>query len=228
MCVALSLKPYLSLKKYPEKVIHMDIVVVDVPDVWGMLFSRKFASMLGGTLEMDLTYENIPLNNGTIGRVPNVPMTRTHVQENGNPIKDDKAHKKIMKSLPEFSPQDMPFAAKENFDQIQWPTREEYPQILDKYENKEVGAVKLLKKEESDILIQPSRQEVFTAESHPRPSTQYTRVVQGTTKFKIREYMEGDVVWMWDTEKGEPTNVKGSTQCWLRPFKVGRKSVNDS
>jgi hypothetical protein len=127
-----------------------------------------------------------------------------------------------------FLPNDMPFATKEDFDQIQWPTREEYQQLLDKYENKEVGAVKLLKKGESDILIRPSQQEVFTAESHPPPSAQYTRVVQGTTKFKIREYMEGDVVWMWDTKKGEPTNVKGSTQFWLGPFKVGRKSVDDS
>jgi hypothetical protein len=54
------------LGKYPERVIHMDIVVVDVPDVWGMLLSRKFAAMLGGTLEMDLTYINVPMKNGTI------------------------------------------------------------------------------------------------------------------------------------------------------------------
>jgi hypothetical protein len=32
---------------------------------------------------------------------------------------------------------------------------------------------------------------------------------------------------MWDTQKGEPTNVKGSTQSWLGPFKVGMESVND-
>jgi hypothetical protein len=54
------------LGKYPERVIHMDIVVVDVPDVWGMLLSRKFVAMLGGTLEMDLTYINVPMNDGTI------------------------------------------------------------------------------------------------------------------------------------------------------------------
>jgi hypothetical protein len=179
------------LKEYPERVIHIDIVVVDVPDVWGMLLSRKFASMLGGTLEMDLTYVNIPLNNGTIGRLPNVPMTRTHVQETSDPIKDDKAHEQIMESLPEFSPDDMPFATEEDFDQIQWPKREEYQQLLDKYKDKEVGAVKLLKKGESDILIRPSQQEVFTAESHPPPSAQYTRVVQETTKFKIRNTRRG-------------------------------------
>jgi hypothetical protein len=158
------------LKEYPEKVIHMDIVVVDVPDVWGMLLSRKFASKLGGTLEMDLTYVNIPLKDGTTGRLPNVPVTTTHVQEASNPNKDDKAHEQIMESLPEFSPNDMPFATEEDFDQIQWPKKEEYQQLLDKYKDKEVGTVKILKTVEDDVLIHPSRQEVFTAESHPPPS----------------------------------------------------------
>jgi hypothetical protein len=88
--------------------------------------------------------------------------------------------------------------------------------------------VKILKKVGDDVQIRPSQQEVFTAESHPPPSAQYTRVVQGMTSFKIREYKEGDVVWMWDANKGEPTNIKGNTHFWLGPFKVGRKSVNDS
>jgi hypothetical protein len=73
-----------------------------------------------------------------------------------------------------------------------------------------------------------SQQEVFTAESYRPPYAQYTRVVQGITKYKIRKYKEGDIVWMWDTQKGEPTNVKGSTESWLGPFKVGRESVDDS
>jgi hypothetical protein len=112
------------------------------------------------------------MNDGTISRLPNVPMTRIHVQEISDPIKADKAHEPIMESLPEFSPDDMPFATKEDFDQIQWPKREDYQQLLDKYKDKEVGAVKLLKKGEDSVLIQPSQQEVFTAESHPPPSAQ--------------------------------------------------------
>jgi hypothetical protein len=90
--------------------------------------------------------------------------------------------------------------------------------------------VKILKrqKDEEDVQIHPSQQEVFTPEAHPPPSVQYTRVVQGTTKHKIRKYKEGELVWMWDTQKGEPTNVKGSTQSWLRPFKVGMESVDNS
>jgi hypothetical protein len=69
------------LGRYPEREIHMDIVVVDVLDVWGMLLSKKFTAMLGGTLEMDLTYINVPMNDRTISLLPNVPMAKVHVQE---------------------------------------------------------------------------------------------------------------------------------------------------
>jgi hypothetical protein len=86
----------------------------------------------------------------------------------------------------------------------------------------------LLKKGEDSILIQSSQQKNFIAESHPPPSRQYTRVVQETTKSRTKDYKEGDTVWMWDTKKGEPTNVKGSAQFWLGPFRVGRKSVDDA
>jgi hypothetical protein len=44
------------LKEYPKKIVHIDNVVVDVPDVWGMLLSKKFGAMLGGSLEMDLPF----------------------------------------------------------------------------------------------------------------------------------------------------------------------------
>jgi hypothetical protein len=176
------------LKEYPEKIIHMDIVVVDVPDVWGMLLSRKFASKLGGTLKMDLTHVNIPLKYGTIGHLPNVPVTRTHVQELSDYIEDDKEHDEIIQSLHEYSPNDIPFATKEDFDQIQWTKKKEYKQLLDKYTDKEVGTIKILKKAEDDVQIHQSQQEVFTADSLPPPSSQYTMVFQGTTKYQIRKY----------------------------------------
>jgi hypothetical protein len=216
------------LKEYPEKMVHVDIVVVDVPDVWGMLLSRKFGAMLGGTLEMDLTFLQLPLKNGTVGRLLNVPITGDHVQDITHPVNNDKAQNEMIQTLQKYSPEDMPFATEEDFDQIEWPKKEEYQQLLDEFKNKEIGTVKILKKHEDDVQIHPSQQEVFTAEAHPPPSAQYTRVVQGTTKYKVRKYKEGDMVWMWDTQKGEPTNVKGSTQSWLGPFKVGMESVNDS
>jgi hypothetical protein len=168
---------------------------------------------MGGTLEMDLTYINMPMNDGTISRLPNVPMTKVHVQEIDD-IGTSETHEPIKESLPVFSLDDLTFASEEDFDQIQRSKKEEYQQLLDKYKDKEVGIVNLLKKGEDDILIQPSQQEVFTTESHPPPSRQYTRVIQETAKFKTKDYQDKDTVWMWDTKKGEPTNVKGSAQCY--------------
>jgi hypothetical protein len=99
---------------------------------------------------------------------------------------------------------------------------------MDDLKTHESKTVEILKKVEDDVRIHPSQQEIFIAESHPPPSTQYTRIIQGTTNFRVKEYKEGDVVWMWDTDKGKPTNIKENNHCWLGPFKVGRKSVNDS
>jgi len=62
--------------------------------------------------------------------------------------------------------------------------------LLDKYKNKEVGTVKLLKKANDDILIKPSQQEVLTVERHPPPSRQYTRAIQETTKLETKEYQD--------------------------------------
>jgi hypothetical protein len=72
------------LSRYTERVIHMDIVVLDVPNVWGILLSRTFVSMLGGTLEMDLTYINVPMKNGTIEHLPDMLMAKAHVKEINN------------------------------------------------------------------------------------------------------------------------------------------------
>jgi hypothetical protein len=216
------------LKEFPEKIVYIDIIVVDVPDVWGMLLSRKFGAMIGGSLEMDLTFLRLPLKDGTSGRLLNVPLTETHVHD-VVPAKNEQ-QKDVIQTLQDYSPEDMPFTTEEEFDQIEWPKKEEYQKLLDQFQNKEVGTVKILKrpKDEEDVQIRPSQQEEFTPEAHPPPSVQYTRVIQGDERRKIRKYKEGELVWMWDTQKGEPTNVKGSVQSWLGPFKVGMESVNDS
>jgi hypothetical protein len=104
------------LKEYPEKTIHIDIVVVDVPDVWGMLLSRKFGAMVGGSLEMDLTFLNLPLKNGTVGRLLNVPITGDHVQDIIHPVGNNKMQNEMIQTLQKYSPEDMPFATEEEFD----------------------------------------------------------------------------------------------------------------
>jgi hypothetical protein len=54
----------LTLFQLPMKSVVMDIVVDDVPPKFGMLLSRYWIKILGGTLQMDLTYATIPVFGG--------------------------------------------------------------------------------------------------------------------------------------------------------------------
>jgi hypothetical protein len=49
-----------SLVAYLDISLLMDIVVIDVPDAWGMLLSREWDVTLGGSLQMDFSYATIP------------------------------------------------------------------------------------------------------------------------------------------------------------------------
>ena len=96
---------------------------------------------------------------------------------------------------------------------------------MDELKAQESETAKILKKVEDDEWIRPSQQEIFIAESHPPPSTQYTRVIQGTTNFRVKEYKEGDMVWMWDANKGKPTNIKENNHCWLALLRSGESQL---
>jgi hypothetical protein len=85
-------------------------------------------------------------------------------------------------------------STEEDFDQIEWPTKEEYYQLINNLKDQKVETVKILKRVESDVQIHPSQQKIFVAKSRPPPSTQHTRVIQGTTNFKVKEYKKGDTV----------------------------------
>jgi hypothetical protein len=45
---------------YLDFPIVMDVIFVDVPDTWGMILSREWATTLGRSLQMDLSYVTIP------------------------------------------------------------------------------------------------------------------------------------------------------------------------
>jgi hypothetical protein len=65
--------------------IEMDIVVIDVPDAWGMLLSRKTTADLGGNLQMDLTYATIPTLNGSMFRLNRELERKYNVEDPRNP-----------------------------------------------------------------------------------------------------------------------------------------------
>jgi hypothetical protein len=119
-------------------------------------------------------------------------------------------------------------AKEEKEDQIEWPTKEEYHQLINNLKDQKVETVKILKRVESDVQIHPSQQKIFVAKSRPPPSMQHTRVIQGTTNFKVKEYKKGDTVGMWDANKGKPTNIKEDNRFGFSPFRDRKKSVNDS
>ena len=48
-----------SLIAYPDISIMMDVLLVDVPPVWGMLLPRKWSANFGGSLHKDLSYATI-------------------------------------------------------------------------------------------------------------------------------------------------------------------------
>jgi len=58
----------------------MDIVVIDVPGVWGMLLSRKFAADLGGSIQMDLSYATIPTEASGMARLYREVERRYHLK----------------------------------------------------------------------------------------------------------------------------------------------------
>ena len=73
------------LAAYPDRIMTMGIVVIDVPDSWGMLLSRKWASDLGGSFQMDLSYATIPMPDNTFVRLDRELEKRFMLKIQGNP-----------------------------------------------------------------------------------------------------------------------------------------------
>ena len=59
-CLGLIKDLVVILHQMLEKRLVMDVVVVDVPPKFGMLFSRSWAAKLKGMFQMDMTYATIP------------------------------------------------------------------------------------------------------------------------------------------------------------------------
>jgi hypothetical protein len=49
-----------KLAFHPNFALKMDVLVIDVPNAWGMLLSRKWGAHMGSCLNMDLTFATIP------------------------------------------------------------------------------------------------------------------------------------------------------------------------
>jgi hypothetical protein len=73
---------------FPDISVLMDVVVIDVPDAWGMLLSRKWAASLGGSLQMDLSYATIPTCDNTFVRLTREQEKKYHVEDPKEPMNE--------------------------------------------------------------------------------------------------------------------------------------------
>lgn len=66
----------------------MDVVVIDVPNAWGMLLSRKSATSLGGIIQMDPSYATIPSCEGTLVTLHRELAMRYQVEDSSDPMNE--------------------------------------------------------------------------------------------------------------------------------------------
>ena len=58
-CLGLIKDLCVTLVQYPSKSIVMDIVVADIPPIYGMLLSHSWGEKLQGSLQLDMSYATI-------------------------------------------------------------------------------------------------------------------------------------------------------------------------
>ena len=81
-------RKHVRLAKYPDIYVTMDILIIDVPDKWGMLLSRKFSATLGGSIQMDWTYATVPASKDSLVKLHTEKERGYHVESPGKPLNE--------------------------------------------------------------------------------------------------------------------------------------------
>jgi hypothetical protein len=74
-----------TLSQLPIKSVVLDVIVADIPPKFGMLLLRSWAKKVGGTLQMDLSYETIPVFGGEQRRLYREVRLAYLVSDHNNP-----------------------------------------------------------------------------------------------------------------------------------------------
>jgi hypothetical protein len=125
----------------------MDIVVIDVPDAWGMILSRIYSTTLGVLFSMDLTHAHIPMGDGTFQILYNREKNDRLVMD---PDGHDYAYEYDYDVLPhtiEYDSSKLPFMKEDSID-MTLPWTDQYKEKLAKYHGKEPRSIQILKKED--------------------------------------------------------------------------------
>jgi hypothetical protein len=74
-----------TLSQLPMKSVVLDVIMADIQPKFGMLLSRSWAKKVGGTLQMDLSYETIPVFGGEQQRLYKEVRLAYLVSDHNNP-----------------------------------------------------------------------------------------------------------------------------------------------
>jgi hypothetical protein len=96
----------------------MNVVVIDVPDAWGMLLSRSWCTTLGGFLSMDLTHAHIPMGDGTFEILYSQHVAKNHVVDPNSPDYWSDCEYDVTPQVIEYDPWDLPFAQEDCIDTL--------------------------------------------------------------------------------------------------------------
>ena len=61
----ISTMPY-KLASYPDHILTMSVLVVDIPPRYGMLLSKKWSATMGGSLQCDLSFATFHVDNKAV------------------------------------------------------------------------------------------------------------------------------------------------------------------
>jgi hypothetical protein len=115
-----------------------------------------------------------------------------------------------------------------------WPKGKDYQEQLDKYKDKYLGSITILKpgNERKLHLSEDDQKNIALMRSHPPTLEQRkdTQEGEGMVDSKVREedFQQGRLVLMWDKKKGKPNMRKEFDCLWQGPYKIEKKSENDS
>jgi hypothetical protein len=123
----------------------MDILVIDVPDAWGMLLSRTLSSTLGGFLSMNLTHAYIPMGNATHEILHNKEKKDTHVMDvRGRNYVSEHYYDMPPHDI-EYDPSELPFIQEDSIEMfLPWIDENKTA----KYHGKELGSIHIMQEED--------------------------------------------------------------------------------
>jgi hypothetical protein len=187
----------------------MDVVVIDVPDAWGILLSRSSSTALGGFLSMDLTHAHIPMGDCTFQILYNREKADRDVMDPDGPDYASECDYDVLPHAIECDPYELPFMQEDSINMI-LPWTDQYKDKLEKYHGKEPTSSQILKKEDEKY------KEVIKDIVHTEPP--YDENTPSTI------FNEGTLVLMWDKRRGKPIYEQKEKNSWLGPYIIKMKS----